>query len=211
MAARRLRLLALGFVAVAASYSCHTNEVEIPEPSGPSTPVGSVPVNIVVAPPVAPKPAGTPTPPPSTPSTTLPPSTPSTTLPPSTPPTPPPSNGACKLPPGVGDSAECERRSAAFLDQLEDSLDEVTSGQPQLFDKSDAKCGNCYKVVDPDAYVSAVASRMQARGFCTKIQGDEIGVKNTNDFNDQYDVLTSDNYIRRGEGAYRATCKPSWF
>jgi hypothetical protein len=111
----------------------------------------------------------------------------------------------------VGDSAECDRTSASFLDQVEASLDDITSSQPQLFDKSDAKCGNCYKVLDPDEYISGMVARLQARGFCVKPQGDELGVKNTNDFNDQYDILTADNYIRRGEGAYRATCRPAWF
>src|SRR5262245_12042353 len=131
-------------LAAATLSSCQTNEVKVPDLSGPSSPVGTVPVNVVVAPPIESKPSPTPAPTSSTPPP--PPSTPSPTPPPSAPnPTPaPPSSGSCKLPPGVGDSAECDRTSASFLDDVEAALDQITQDQPQLFDKTDTKCSNCY-------------------------------------------------------------------
>jgi hypothetical protein len=41
--------------------------------------------------------------------------------------------------------------------------------------------------------------------------GEELAVKKTNDFSDQYDILTFENFIRRDHGSYRATCTPAWF
>ena len=39
-----------------------------------------------------------------------------------------------------------------------------------------------------------------------------IAVKNVNGFNDQYDLLLAEGYIRRdATGAYRSTCYPAWF
>ena len=36
-------------------------------------------------------------------------------------------------------------------------------------------------------------------------------MKNTNAWNDQYDIISGDGYIRRGTGSYRSTCYPAWF
>jgi hypothetical protein len=48
-------------------------------------------------------------------------------------------------------------------------------------------------------------------GYCAFYDGEEMAVKNTNKFNDQYDISTSSGYIRRGDGSYRSTCWPAWF
>jgi hypothetical protein len=49
------------------------------------------------------------------------------------------------------------------------------------------------------------------QGLCAHNDGEELAVKANNGFNDQYDVLTSDMYIRRQGGSYRSTCYPAWF
>jgi hypothetical protein len=36
-------------------------------------------------------------------------------------------------------------------------------------------------------------------------------VKSSNDFNDQFDVLTFEMFLRRENGSYRTTCRPAWF
>jgi hypothetical protein len=41
--------------------------------------------------------------------------------------------------------------------------------------------------------------------------GEEVAVKNTNDFSDQYDIITSNDFVRWGDGAYAATCEPAAF
>ena len=52
---------------------------------------------------------------------------------------------------------------------------------------------------------------MPQRGLCGFYDGEELGVKGTNAFNDQYDIVTSDMFVRRQLGSYRSTCYPAWF
>ena len=45
-------------------------------------------------------------------------------------------------------------------------------------------------------------------GLCAYYDGEELGVKNSNSFNDQFDILVSSGHIRRGAGSYRAHLPP---
>jgi hypothetical protein len=190
-ARRGLRgLLALGLALAA----CSTREVEIPDLSGPSEASG--PFRVVVggtpAPSASPSPSSEPGPGPT--------------------PTPPPTPSAsCPLPPGGGDGRGCPRESPSFLGDVSGAIDALVAARPELFDTGDARCGNCYKVRDEGAFVAALVDAVMRRGLCATYDGEELAVKRTNDFNDQYDVLTADGYLRRGEGSYTATCRPAWF
>jgi hypothetical protein len=66
-------------------------------------------------------------------------------------------------------------------------------------------------VVDPTRYVNRVAQAITKNGICGYYDGEELGVKSSNQFNDQFDILTSDMFIRRQGGSYRSTCRPAWF
>jgi len=66
-------------------------------------------------------------------------------------------------------------------------------------------------VKDVTAYANGVIANLAAMGYCAKYDGEELGVKNTNSFNDQYDIHLSSGHIRRGAGSYRSTCWPAWF
>jgi len=122
----------------------------------------------------------------------------------------PPSGGSCSLPPG-DPNASCSRSSETFLGDVEDAIDRVVERNPDLFDLDDKICNNCYRILDHSAYVDAVAAQMRNMGYCVYYDGEELAVKNTNSFNDQYDISTSRGFIRRGVGAYRTTCWPAWF
>jgi len=61
------------------------------------------------------------------------------------------------------------------------------------------------------SFTDRLVANLKAAGVCAAFDGEEVGVKNTNDFNDQFDVLTADMYLRRGDGAYRSTCRPAAF
>ena len=98
-----------------------------------------------------------------------------------------------------------------FLGDVESAIDAVIESKPQLFDKGDKICNTCYRILNHGAYVNAVVAEMRAMGYCAIYDGEELAVKNTNSFSDQYDISTSNGYIRRGDGAYRATCWPAWF
>jgi len=126
------------------------------------------------------------------------------------PPPPPPSGGSCTL--GGGDpNHSCSRTSNAFLADVDTAIDRVVDSKPHLFDMNNRKCPTCYRIEDHDGYIAAVETEMRRMGYCVHYDGEELGVKNTNSFNDQYDISTSRGFIRRGDGSYRSTCRPAWF
>jgi hypothetical protein len=189
-------------VLVLVALSCKTQKVEIPDFTGPSVGVGTIPL-VSRSPLPAPTPAASPvaSPAPAPNPTPTPASTPSPSGP----------TSSCRLGPGSGDGDNCRRGEPTFLDKLESSIDYVVQTKPGLFDLNDTKCPNCFRVKDPEAYVASLLAALEARGVCAHDDGEELGVKNSNDFNDQYDVLTSEFYIRRGDGSYRSTCSPASF
>jgi hypothetical protein len=192
----------VGLLAVTAAAACTTLTEELPQQ--PEAPVAAPPPIIIVSPgpipdvpnPTAPAPppapGGTPAPPPAPP--------------------PPPSAQGCGLPPGNGSGNGCPRQSPSFLPQVESALTQLVAEEPGVFDKSSTQgCGTCYKVVDVQRYITRMPQLMQQRGLCAMYDGEELAVKNSNAFNDQYDILTSGMYIRRDQGSYRSTCYPAWF
>ena len=56
-----------------------------------------------------------------------------------------------------------------------------------------------------------ILKNIQAQGVCAEDQKEEIAVKNSQEFNEQYNVWTSDGYVRLPPGAYESTCFPAQF
>jgi hypothetical protein len=194
----------VGVLAVVAAAACTTLTEELPhapDPAGGPTPtIVVIPVPIPTPHPPAPAPG-----PPAPPTGGAPP-------PPAAPPPAPPSGNGCGLPPGNGSGNGCPRQSPSFLPQVESALTQLVQQEPNVFDLNDTQgCGTCYKVRDVQRYITRMPQLMQQRGFCSMYDGEELAVKNTNSFNDQYDILTSGFYIRRDQGSYRSTCYPAWF
>ena len=185
--------------------ACHTITEELPTRPGPINVGGGQPL-APPAPPTIVIPVPAATPPPAAPNPTTPaPNTPN--------PVPPaPGGGTCPLPAGTWNE-NCSMQSQTFLAQVEAAIDEVVRTDPQAFNlgRTRGGCANCYLVVDPTRYVNRVAQAITRNGVCGYYDGEELGVKNSNGFNDQFDILTSDLYIRRQLGSYRSTCRPAWF
>ena len=193
----------VGLLAVLAAVACTTLTEELPQQ--PEAPVAAPPPIIIVNPgPIPdvphPDPTTAPAPPPD----------PGGAPPP---PAPPPASGqSCGLPPGNGSGNDCPRQSPSFLGDVESALTQLIAEEPGIFDKSEIQgCGTCYKVVDVQRYITRMPQLMQQRGLCSMYDGEELAVKNSNSFNDQYDILTAGMYIRRDMGSYRSTCRPAWF
>jgi len=122
-------------------------------------------------------------------------------------PSPPP----CPLPPGGGSGERCPYELPFFASQVNEAIAIVENSHPELFDFSQSQGGLSYLVLDPDRYTADVTYVLSTRGFCAIWGGEEIAMKNTNEFNEQYDILTFEGYVRWGGGAYQATCHPAWF
>ena len=126
---------------------------------------------------------------------------------------PPPGGPHCDLPPGTGSGQACPRQISNYLPEVERSLDRLVERRPEIFDLHSYRgCGTCYLVKDVPAYIEEMLHEVRANeGACATWDGEELAIKRTNDFNDQYDILTFENFIRRDNGSYRATCTPAWF
>jgi hypothetical protein len=119
----------------------------------------------------------------------------------------------CGLPPGGGSGEDCPQESPSFMAEVEQAIDLAIFEHPEMFNTQRARgCANCYQVLDTHNFPEEVGRNLEKRGYCTKYDGEELAVKSTNAFNDHYDILLSEGYIRREtNGAYRATCYPAWF
>jgi len=190
----RWSLLLVAGLAVAL-VACHAIQEETPtQPTTTVTPTPlAIPV-ILAKPTPTPTPAATPTPKPS------PTPTPST-----------PTGGTCSLPASNPASPKCTDETAKLLGAVETALTEVTKSRPDIFDFDDKKCDNCYYVKDVDAYLSQVVKKLNAQGVCALYDGEEMAVKENNDYSEQYDILLASGHMRRGTGSYRGVCRPALF
>jgi hypothetical protein len=96
---------------------------------------------------------------------------------------------------------------------VDSAIKRVFKEQPELFDFTRRKGGGVYsyKVLDRRGYTGAVVKNIQAQGVCAEDQKEEIAVKDSQEFNEQYNVWTSDGYVRLPPGAYESTCFPAQF
>jgi hypothetical protein len=120
---------------------------------------------------------------------------------------------ACTLPHGGGSGEDCPREAPSFSAEVERAIDQAVADHPEMVNTSRARgCPDCYQVLDTHNFPEEVGRNLQKMGFCTKYDGEELAVKNVNRFNDQYDILLAEGYIRREAiGSYRTTCYPAWF
>jgi len=82
---------------------------------------------------------------------------------------------------------------------------------PELFNLNDDRGGGSYLVLDRARYHSEVVKNLHARNICAIVELEEIAVKTTNAFNEQYNIWISDGHIRKGPRAHITTCFPATF
>jgi hypothetical protein len=150
----------------------------------------------------------------ASPSSPLPPST-TVPLPSPTPSPTPAGTNSCPL--GRGDvEAECGRSGSQLMSVVETALDALVRDRPELFNTNEESVANTgqYRVLDAEAYLEGLISRLRAGGLCAErllLNPENIVIKDSNDFSEEWDVLTSSGFIRRGAYAYQTTCRPAVF
>jgi hypothetical protein len=123
-------------------------------------------------------------------------------------PTPAPASFVCPLPPSsLANPNDCYEGTPTLGPQINAAIDAVIATRPQLFNMSDTNGGNP-RVLDRDAYWAAVKRELEKQGICTIIEKEEFAVKNTNEFNEQWNLWTSAGFVRR---RYVTSCAPAWF
>jgi hypothetical protein len=128
-------------------------------------------------------------------------------------PTPPPTPApiGCGLPPAGGSGNSCPYTGSAFGEDVDRAIAQAQKEHPELFDFTDGYGMLSWKVHNRKRYYDLVKLNLEKMGYCAAHDEEEIGVKNVNRFNEQYQIMTSQGYSRWGPGAYRATCFPAWF
>jgi hypothetical protein len=122
--------------------------------------------------------------------------------------TPPPVVGfVCPLPPSVNLSPECPKLQPQLGGYVNTAVDAVLTKRPELFNFNDSLGGNP-KVLDREKYHLAVKQELEAQGVCTQIEKEEVAVKTSNEFNEQWNIYTSGGYVMR---RYVTTCLPAWW
>jgi len=185
------------------SIGCKTITEELPTRSSSPPPVIVVPIP-VPAPNPAPTP-GTPSPAPSpTPSPTPNPAPPPTPTPS---PTPPPSASSCAPAPAPGNE-NCPRLDRSdYLGMVESATDDVIRANPSWF-RDDGP----YKMkllVEEGMFTQALIQRIRQRGACAGLYAEEVSVRRSREYSENFDRLTASYYLWRGEGSYRSTCVPA--
>jgi hypothetical protein len=112
----------------------------------------------------------------------------------------------CGRPEGPAGVFGCCRAEDAqqFAVQVDSAIGIVQRERPQLFS------GN--RVLNEDAFVQAVAQTLVQRFSLCATQGgpaDEVGVKNSNSFSEQYDIVFGNGTVRTD--GYTVTCRPARF
>jgi hypothetical protein len=125
-------------------------------------------------------------------------------------PTPVPGLASCTLPPPVG-TPQCARTQSTFLRDLDEAVDLLAQQQPHIFNMSEQRGGGGYKILSQGQFYLGVLHNLEAKGLCAFFAGEELQIKNSNNFDDAFDLVTGDGFVRRGEGSYRGTCVPASF
>jgi hypothetical protein len=144
----------------------------------------------------------------STPSKATPAPTPAPTATPA--PAASPSAFVCPLGPSSNPDAlvnPCPVLNPRLADLVGGAIDYTIGHHPELFNLQDLNGGNP-RVLDRQKYHEAVAAAIEAQGGCVLIEKEELAVKNTNDFSEQWNIYTSAGFVRR---KYVTTCSPAWF
>lgn len=124
-------------------------------------------------------------------------------------------DAGCNLPalPDLGNLCPHLDSGGVYWGNVDTSIKKAFKDHPELFDFNDTKGGGLYsyKVLDRRAYTGAVVENLHGQGLCAVDQKEEIAVKSSQEFQEQYNVWTSDGYVRSGPGAYVTTCYPAQF
>ena len=117
----------------------------------------------------------------------------------------------CPLPAMPRLNIICPRPAPVLSQQVDAAIALTVAQHPELFNLNDDRGGGSYLVLDRARYHQEVVKNLHAQNICAIIEVEEIAVKTSNEFNEQYNIWISDGHIRKGRGAHITTCFPATF
>ena len=122
-----------------------------------------------------------------------------------------PQASACGLPSLPDLRTECPKLSGRLWEYVEEGIQRTIRQHPEYFDFNDDLGGGAFRVLDRDKYIKSVVANIQAQGVCSREEVEEIQVKNTNEWHEQYNIWVSSGHVRHGPRSYITTCFPAQF
>jgi hypothetical protein len=113
-------------------------------------------------------------------------------------PEPPVSASCAKLPPGNPNPSRCGTEAPTFLGDVEEAIRTLRREQPGIFSGD--------QILNVGAYYVGLVRVLDRQGLCADFDGEELGVTNTSDYSDVFDVQTARDLVRQ---YYVGTCYPA--
>lgn len=126
-------------------------------------------------------------------------------------PAPTPAAFRCPLPDMPRLNIICPRPDPILWREVDAAIDKTVAEHPELFNLNDDKGGGAYLVLDRARYHQTVVDNLHAKGICAIVELEEIAVKTSNAFNEQYNIWVSDGHLRHGIRSHITTCFPATF
>jgi hypothetical protein len=121
--------------------------------------------------------------------------------------------GSCPL--GLGSGRfTCQGDTPGLWPRVEAAIDKLVRERPSLFSTDNPPSAGGYLIHDVDAFYDGVIDNLSADGLCAQrsyADKDKLSVKEDNSYNEVYDIVTTQNRIRRGPVTYQMTCTPANF
>lgn len=127
-------------------------------------------------------------------------------------PTPPVASGTCPLGKGTP-AAVCQAGEGALLEAIDAAINRVVADHPEYFALGDQRGTGAYRVVNKDGFVEGVLAILQGQGLCAQRtpKSDKIEVKDSNQYSEEYLLVTDRGYVARGASTSLKTCTPAAF
>ena len=122
-----------------------------------------------------------------------------------------PQASGCPLPSMPDLRNTCPKLTPQLWEYVENAIQRTIREHPEYFDFNDDLGGGAYRVLDRDKYIKSVVANVQAQGVCSREEIEEIQVKSSNEFNEQYNIWVSSGHVRHGPRSYITTCFPAQF
>jgi hypothetical protein len=136
------------------------------------------------------------------------------TLAPAPGPTPTPAVASASCPLGKGTpGAICQAGEGALLETIDAAIDKVVASHPEYFALGDTRGPGQYRVKSKDGFVEGVLAVLQGQGLCAQHipKSDMVEVKDSNDYSEEYLLVSDRGYVARGKSTSLRTCTPSAF
>jgi hypothetical protein len=115
----------------------------------------------------------------------------------------PPLSTSCTMYSNGDPTAKCDDDNSAFLGDVQAAISILKDEHPEFFDG--------INVVNQGGFYVEIIKVLDRMSLCADFDGEELQVKNSDDFSEQYDIMSSKSEVRTSHRIYLGTCRPAVF